>query len=1613
MAFIDIEGGAYRPAGTKPKGSGAPMSGPVPQKASTITQPVPQKASVTQAERDDRMEWFDDGSGGYYRDPANGNIWKGGFWYNPQGQVWTEGRGWESPESYNAFSDQLNHQNTADANYFGFNDSQYQAGVTTPKISPQDFTNIQRARELLDSQTYNLRGTGFDAQSVINKASTMYRPEVMAAYQEHEALTPQFSDISEAQRNIPGVTPQEAKQLSDADLYAQAGQAARFGNRWGNINTGKSSFSELLGPIATGWNKTNTVLDAFAETGAQLTPAALTATKAIPGLGALVNTSANLMGYRPQDSALSGVRDLGESITQSSNPWDFAETQQNKLQERPLGEQLTSQVLFDPTNLIGAGMVTKGLRGAQGAGRFSDLMRGLGTVNDAIDRGTQAAFGAVTKPLAAAARPLSAESGGVAAGVAARAGLGAAAGAAGYATADDDASIQERLARALGFAAGGAFGLDAARVGGKAGLGAIARDRTPLKLGTLATLKPMELGDSGIKAALQTKEATTSTPGPLGEMVGKIPGVKDVAGVFNPSINLERTVHVANQANRAVEADLGTRFVATRKPVIEQVEDAFGKWKKGSDGYTRLVSPPEYIGPEDRVIKNTILDILQNPNDYVLNPFQKATIELWELRDAGNINLGRSKFGLDIGLFKPQTGGIYVPHVNINEDIIANSTAIESRLRTPKVGKPRSFDTAAERMASSPNFIPETDPLKLMEIHDNGLARMAGQATFKAGVGGKSQIEVIDELAPGLRESKLKAQQRLRNLQSRMKTALRREGSIAADYKATIRQERRINERMAPLEAKVNALGDENTWPDLYGKNNEDIAYITGQLRELRLQLAAAQRKVSGPETRPETLKKAAQGEKVNIKTGLDEKLDANDKALRGMMREIDKIQAEVEELVDAYANFNIVERGAGQYIWSPETYKFHSPEVAGSISEILKADNGRLDKLTNFADVARGTALSADGSPITIQGVMSYLRSPRKTLDAVWQIARDGGASLDEVARREPELVSRYVTAKARALGAVSDEFDPTQSLIASIPYGVGKTFHETENAMFNALQRIDYETWKSTRNLMRKLNPKVSEDVLDHEVANALSKSVPSMSSVERGVSPARGKIERGLITSMSFFGSPPTLLKDGASAVAKLAVGKRPRIREQVALAHMTTIATNISMLAGVSALLTAEDRGLSPEDALKRVFNPTSTDFMAIQLPGGRTLPLGGPFRSFIRAMVPLDQDLNLKQPELIRWAEGRIAPLPGALKDIAADRDFEGDKIYGDSPDLKTLNDSLWYIVEQGILPISVGGAIEEFRKGGDVGDVAVEFASQLIGNAPQPQSPTEEMNILSRKEHGGDFYDLDPDIQAEMKYKYPELYKRMVESGSKERQAAYAKEQELLGFQKESDLALAENEINAAQWREDYHARYDELRANKEGIYALVDSIPGDDKVLDGYFRAIEESLTADGKPDWDRVEAYVAGLSAKDRAYIEDSTGLALRTETTKQYRDDMKTIQRAGYWELTDEVWDYYKEFASLPASETMGSYWTSTRQDLIEYAEEYLDSTLPDWKTNSPNAAVELADTEFRKIQGKFNTVLADYRANWRKEHPKEAAILAKWQLGGTGAEETYERIGAANQ
>lgn len=946
--------------------------------------------------------------------------------------------------------------------------------------------------------------------------------------------------------------------------------------------------------------------------------------------------------------------------------------------------------------------------------------------------------------------------------------------------------------------------------------------------------------------ALAAKAATVRTP--EGGLLN-IPLFRKGAALFNPSIDQDPTVHIAHLAQVGVRSSELTMANAVLKPLADDVATAMKE------------TPAHYIGPANNTIAGTFKDIADHPDFYVIPPRLQEAIAKWG--DANEAVTARmaAGYGVDSGLYHSEVpGAVYAPTVptaaSVEERIAAaggpsGRSSLSGSARTQE----RSYAGAYERMQADPSFKPVTDVHELTAIHNNAMAQNAANETFRAGAGGKTKLELMAETHPKLVEMKNEALKSVASLRNRLATVEARSATTG-----------RVSDELSTALEKVR-----NAAPD------EDISPLETALRNggRRLDQLLSRREI--------TNEQAA--------------------ALRGQLASATDKLAEVR---DAWRTADPT-RGT-DYQLSQSTYRYHPAAQIKTINEITKSPSGFGKGIIDAMDEVRAWHLSLDGSPISIQGVLGLFQDPIIALKSARDIlGRNPQAELRRIIQEEPETVRAYTFATGRQFGQPIAEFSP--------PKGTAriKGVKAVEDQMFAAVQHQGYQQWKNDVALIQKWNPEMSATVAQHEAANLLSKTVPSLNPAERGLSPLRAGVERAALTSTSFAASPALLVKDMTSGLAKLVSSKtlNPQTawrtldgREQLALLRGSYIAGSILSLSAASAAASASSRGMSAVDAVKEAMDPRSRYFAAIQVGGGHSIAIGGPFRSFVKAIAPAPGS-EVPGTGLAKYAYGKLnSPISGSLN-LLRDQDFKGDSIKGHGSAAEQILRSVAYGFEQ-VAPTTIGAASAGIRTGASPVTTATDVGGQFLGANPSIASASESLNQVARDypgSNGKDFFNLEPHQQDELKKLHPDLYRQYLASSSDQRQQADATRTTLQTQQQASDDQLLAGQLSPKDWKDQQTARRNQLKGAEDIIYANKKvKAPTDPAAIEGfikagptprdrYMRAIDSFTDATGTPDWDKVDQWTAAQPKADQEYVDRNTGLAgtpiekLRRQLSREY--------------------------------------------------------------------------------------------------------------------------------
>ncbi len=376
------------------------------------------------------------------------------------------------------------------------------------------------------------------------------------------------------------------------------------------------------------------------------------------------------------------------------------------------------------------------------------------------------------------------------------------------------------------------------------------------------TLPP--IGDSGIKDALARKEEATLTPGQVFGPEGSIQ--RKVAGAINPSVDLPRSVHVANQARTAVQATLRTEFSRAEMPALKNVAEVFDAEK------------PTYTGPATNPLKNHYADYLEYPSEYDASPKLEAAKAAWDATGVKVLSKARGDYGVDIELLHPgqDPKASYVPHMQARDDL---EKAVESTSKSLSskqgIAKERGYPTLRERMLRNPDWKPELDPAVLADLHASSLASMAANNTFKAGVGGKTLTEVMEEQHPGLDKARQAAQGKISGAKQSIARAEAAAKTAGVTQEALDREIAGVRRRQGAAAGRMQDVEDQ--LPELTAMRNE-VAELQARARAIARLTARAQTLNTAATAGGEAARSALEAE-AKRNAGLFE--DAHDATLR------------------------------------------------------------------------------------------------------------------------------------------------------------------------------------------------------------------------------------------------------------------------------------------------------------------------------------------------------------------------------------------------------------------------------------------------------------------------------------------------------------------------------------------------------------------------------------------------------------------------------------------------------------------------------------------------------------------------------------------------------------
>ena len=1043
---------------------------------------------------------------------------------------------------------------------------------------------------------------------------------------------------------------------------------------------------------------------------------------------------------------------------------------------------------------------------------------------------------------------------------------------------------------------------------------------------------------TGIDRALKIAEAAIIEPG------SEAPGLaRKVAGVVNPSVAQPRAATVANQARAGVRASEYTDLSRAQVGATREATRAYDAAK------------PKYIGPADNPVKDTFVDFMERPWLYdPPSPALAAARQHYdETMDQALLRI-RDEYDVAIDPVYPRGPngevGSYVPHMQTEEARNALSVGGRNIESTGKVSiqKERGYPSLGERMAGDKFFKPELDPLTLAESHARQLAEAAARETYKAGIGGKTKLEVLEEINPALKTKRDNVTKLVQSLRGKLVTTSAQRRTAVNQGRSAQTQLSALERRMTAIQEHIDELGDE------YGP---ELSHLSRELLQMTRQ----------------------QG-------GLGRVVNTAGEAIADASVRRSGLQADLNKAVNALDELRRAVRtgGTGNYVLDPVTNRYMTAEMArasknvsttslgddlaeGALkaleeTRVISLGAGDLSVLT----LGRGMLGAASHPTVLVTNAGKLAKAARQSDEAVWSGVDQANLSLYQQINGTPVMRGGGAT-ELRGEGQGLERLaNLTKGGKATAPLRVlGRGIRAINETIHRITEFGRFKAWEADFAILRKTKPELEAAT---EAMRGVDIIAPALNLTQSGYSTARRRLVGAPFSSLSFTLSPAMLAKEMTAGVAQmtkaLATGKTPaqawasvQGRQQIAMVRGTQMIGTLSAISAASAIAFDDRPRVSDGQKALDAMNPLSGQFWNIYLPGGRKIPIGGPIRSAVRATAGMASgDLSAGT----KYVRGRFQTAISTPIDLIANADYRGREIMTGGVANKVKQALLYGLERANITTSGIGEALRT-GEGADIGSIAEQTAAAYAGGSLYERSPFRERDIAAiRAIDSGDVYrdgtgnevpypttylDKDGNEQqvktyADLKAASPlaaedldsknvKLNKEIDPRQQKVTQEAEKLKASLDGRQQARDHSLLTS--NPSEWRrassEDQRAvgiRLDQLYVDA-GDYAQEER-----SLLDVANRKYHEAIEAASEAEvvnWDEVDKAVAGMSEDEQRLLFE-TRLKGETEARKQYMRDLEVL--SPYFEQRDAAWNELR--AGDPTLQSYESF-DSFRDDMVK--------------------------------------------------------------------------------
>lgn len=634
-----------------------------------------------------------------------------------------------------------------------------------------------------------------------------------------------------------------------------------------------------------------------------------------------------------------------------------------------------------------------------------------------------------------------------------------------------------------------------------------------------------------------------------------------------------------------------------------------------------------------------------------------------------------------------------------------------------------------------------------------------------------------------------------------------------------------------------------------------------------------------------------------------------------GFRQALAQVKLQYDDVKKAYQGQNT--RGWVRADSGTGLFRYYPTEAASHINRLAEAHQHPYQR---WVAELNATVLSGDTSPITgVQIPLAFMFSPKAS---VQQVREQGFLNLFrheaivDAVRKDPEWWADFASFTGRALPqGTPDEF--AGGLLArvpefTIPFTGGKrtSFSTLNEGAYSAVLQFQKRMFKDAAvdMIARGIDPIQAKAA----AADVVTKAIPTLNTRRLGQSSQQAALQRLPFTSISFMRQPAALMSEAVAGYAKMATGKQLTETERLSAVMMAKLVGTATALASGSASLSALQAGDDPIAAGLNAIDPRHASFMAITI-GDRRIPIGGPYRSLMRAIAPREVETGAGRfpmpfVGLKSFVLNRQTPILKTAGDLYRNKDFFGDDIRTQEG-VVGIGQQLIYAFS-GAAPISVGEAVRGVSRGDSMEEILLGAAASFGGVNLQEQSPLRGFDRLAQRSYGRNFYDLEPWQREVLKEQNPGLWEKRIRQGSENFQRAEAVRTVLYEKQLGDDRALVDGSLSREDWRDARGKRRDEQRFRLQEIY-------GDHPITDpqnAYERYLElvRQNEVDGKVDWTAVDVAVQGLPTADREDIRKSVGIGqtpLSREYARQISAYVKLPRYKGYTAaestLIDDTW------------------------------------------------------------------------------------------------------------